>query len=85
MAEGAKVASFEADVEGCKARHQTCDGEMLPHDDAVTFCPCLRVSSLVLVSEYLLSLWPIASYVPTFLIGQVGKQVDQGKFNPLGI
>ena len=48
MAEGAKVASFEADVEGCKARHQTCDGEMLPHDDAVTFCPCLRVSSLVL-------------------------------------
>ena len=31
------------------------------------------------------SLWLIHFYIPTFLIGQVGKQVDQGKFNPLGI
>ena len=50
MAEGAKVNPLKAsaDVEGYKARHQTCDGELLAHDDAVSFCPCLRVSSLLL-------------------------------------
>ena len=50
MAEGAKFNPLKAsaDVEGYKARHQTCDGELLAHDDAVTFCPCLRVSSLLL-------------------------------------
>ena len=46
--QGLHPLKASADVEGGKDRHQTCDGEMLPHDDVVTFCPCLRVSSLLL-------------------------------------
>ena len=69
-----------ADVEGGKARHQTCDGELLAHDNAVTFGPCLRVSSLLLSrlggKQRTVTL-PVCSRLSLRIIGNTIESVSQ--------